>query len=99
MLLGQAYSTTLAQSPENSRPRPISFFIYADSSIADHGDDAVRAEFQEFVDHLGNRSRYGSVGIALNYPYLTYVTGRGPESLAIDAAQLTASRWLKSSKV
>lgn len=88
LLLGQARSLPQAQAPEKSRRHPISFFIYADSSIAEHGDDAVRAEFQEFVDHLGNRSRYGSVGIALNYPYLTYVTGRGPASFAIDAAKI-----------
>jgi hypothetical protein len=88
MLLGHAKSFPQAQVPEQSRRRPITFYIYADSSVAEHGDDAVRAEFQEFVDHLGNRSRYGSVGIALNYPYLTYVTGHGPGSFAIDTAKM-----------
>jgi len=86
--LGQARSLPQAQAPEKGPHRPISFFIYADSSIAEHGDGAVRAQFQEFVDHLGNRSRYGSLGIALNYPYLTYVTGRGPASFAIDAVEM-----------
>jgi hypothetical protein len=38
LLLWQAYSSTLAQSPENIQSRQISFFIYADSSIADRGD-------------------------------------------------------------
>jgi hypothetical protein len=88
LLLGQARSLPQAQAQEKSPRRPIYFYIYADSSIAEHGDNAVRAEFQEFVDHLGNRSRYGSVGIALNYPYLTYVTGHGPRSFAIDAAKM-----------
>ena len=88
LLLGQTRSFPQAKAPEQSRHRPISFFIYTDSSIAEHGDGAVRAQFQEFIDHLGNRSRYGSVGIALNYPYLTYVTGRGPASFAIDAAKM-----------
>jgi hypothetical protein len=88
LLLGQARSLPQVQGPEQSRHRAISFFIYADSSVADHGDGAVRAEFQEFVDHLGSRSRYGSVGIALNYPYLTYVTGRGPASFAIDEVRI-----------
>ena len=88
LLSGQACSHPQTRAPEQSGHRPISFFIYADSSIAEHGDGAVRAEFQEFVDHLGSQSRYGSVGIALNYPYLTYVTGRGPASFAIDAAKM-----------
>jgi hypothetical protein len=86
--LGQACLLSQAQDPKQTRHRPISFFIYADSSIADQGDGALRAEFQEFVDHLGSRSRYGSVGVALNYPYLTYVTGRGPATFAIDAAKM-----------
>jgi hypothetical protein len=88
LLLGQACSFSQVQGAKQNRHRLISFFIYADCSIAERGDGAVRAEFQEFVDHLGNRSRYGSVGIALNYPYLTYVTGRGPESFAIDTAKM-----------
>jgi hypothetical protein len=88
LLLGQTCSPAQARAPEQSRRRPISFYIYADTSIAEYGDNAVRTEFQEFVDHLGNRSRYGSVGIALNYPYLTYVTGRGPGSFAIDTAKM-----------
>jgi hypothetical protein len=88
LLLGQVRSLPQAQALEKSPHRPISFFIYADSSIAEQGDGAVRAEFQEFVDHLGSQSRYGSVGIALNYPYLTYVTGRGPASFAIDEVRM-----------
>lgn len=86
--LGQARSLPQTQATEQNPHRPISFYIYADSSIAEHGDAAVHAEFQEFVDHLGSRSRYGSVGIALNCPYLTYVTGRGPASFAIDEVRM-----------
>jgi hypothetical protein len=89
LLLGQARSLPQAQAPEKSPHRPISFFIYTPGfSGAEHGDDAVRAQFQEFVDHLGSRSRYGSVGVALNYPYLAFVTGHGPASFAVDAARI-----------
>ena len=88
LLLGQTRLLPQTRAPEPGPYRPISFFIYADSTIAEEGDGAVRAHFQEFVDHLGYRSRYGSVGIALNYPYLTFVTGRGPANFAIDAAKL-----------
>ncbi len=89
LFLGQACSVSQAQAPEKSSHRPISFFIYTPGfSGAEHGDDAVRAQFQEFIDHLGSRSRYGSVGIALNYPYLTFVTGHGPASFAVDAARI-----------
>jgi len=87
--LGQAYSLPQAQAPEKSRQRPISFFIYTPGlSGAQHGDDAVRAQFQEFIDHLGSRSRYGSVGIALNYPYLTFVIGHGLGSFAVDTDRI-----------
>jgi hypothetical protein len=89
LLLGQTCSLPQAQAPEKSPHRPISFFIYTPGlSGATQGDDAVRAQFQEFVAHLGNRSRYGSVGIALNYPYLTFVTGHGPASFAVDRARI-----------
>jgi hypothetical protein len=89
LLLGQALALPQAQAPEKSGHRPITFFIYTPGfSGARNGDDAVRAQFQEFIDHLGSRSRYGSVGIALNYPYLTFVTGHGPASFAVDAAQI-----------
>jgi hypothetical protein len=89
LLLGQAWLLPEAQAQKKSRYRPISFFIYTPSlSPAEHGDGAVRAQFQEFIDHLGDHSRYGSVGIALNYPYTVYVTGHGPASFAIDAARL-----------
>jgi hypothetical protein len=88
-LLGQACSLPQAQAPEKSRHRSISFFIFPPGfSGAEHGDDAVRAQFQEFVDHLGNRSRYGSVGIALNYPYPAFVTDHGPASFAVDRARI-----------
>jgi hypothetical protein len=86
---GQAGLPSQAHAPEQSPHRPISFFIYPPGfSGAQQGDDAVRAQFQEFIDHLGHRSRYGSVGIALNYPYLTFVTGHGPASFAVDAARM-----------
>lgn len=89
LLLGQACSFPQTQAPEKSRHWPISFFIYTPGfSGAEHGDNAVRAQFQEFVDHLGNHSRYGSVGIALNYPYTAFVTGHGPASFAVDAAKI-----------
>lgn len=89
LLLGQACSLSQAQAPKKSRHQPIFFFIYTPGfSGAEHGDDAVRAQFQEFVDHLGDHSRYGSVGIALNYPYTVYVTGHGPASFAVDAARI-----------
>jgi hypothetical protein len=89
LFLGQACSLSQAQAPEKSPHRPISFFIYTPGfSGAQHGDEAVRAQFQEFIDHLGSRSHYGSVGIALNYPYLTFVTGHGPSSFAVDAARI-----------
>ena len=62
LLLGQSCSLPQAQAPEKSRHWPISFFIYTPGlSGAQHGDDAVRAQFQEFIDHLGSRSRYGSM--------------------------------------
>jgi hypothetical protein len=98
--LGQASSVPqaqapAAQAPEKSDPmpvsgrRPISFFIYTPGfSGASQGDAAVRAQFQEFIDHLGNHSRYGSVGIALNYPYTEFVTGHGPASFAVDEARI-----------
>jgi hypothetical protein len=87
--LWQSCSSSQAQATAKSPHRPISFFTYTPViSGAPNGDDAIRAQFQEFVDHLGNRSRYGSVGVALNYPYLTYVTGRGPASFAIDTAKM-----------
>lgn len=89
LFLGQACSVSQAQAPEKSSHRPISFFIYTPGfSGAEHGDDAVRAQFQEFVDHLGGHSRYGSVGIAINYDYAEYVTGHGPASFAVDAAKI-----------
>jgi hypothetical protein len=74
LLLGQTSLLPQTRALEQGRQRPISFFIYADSTIAEDGDDAVRAHFQ--------------VGIALNYPYLTFVTGRGPGNFAIDEAKL-----------
>jgi hypothetical protein len=88
LLLGQTCSLPQKRAPEQSRRGPISFFIYADSAIAEDGDAAVHSQFQDFVDHVGDRSRYGSVGVALNYPYLTFVTGRGPANFAIDAAKM-----------
>ena len=89
LLLGQPCSLSQTQAPERSHHRPISFFIYPPGfSGARRGDDAVRAQFQEVIDHLGNRSRYGSVGIALNDPYLTFVTGHGPASFVVDAVRM-----------
>jgi hypothetical protein len=89
LLLGQACSPLQAQVPEKSPHRPISFFIFTPGfSGASEGDEAVRAQFQEFVDHLGSRTRYGSVGIALNYPYTAFVTGQGPTSFTVDAARI-----------
>lgn len=89
LLLGQSCSPSHAEATAKSPRRQISFFIYtAVISGAPHGDDAIRAQFQEYVDHLGDRSRYGSVGIALNYPYLTFVTGHGPTKFAVDRARI-----------
>jgi hypothetical protein len=89
LFLGQVCSPLQAQAPERSPHRPISFFIFTPGfSGASHGDDAVRAQFQEFVDHLGSRSRYGSVGIALNYDYAECVTGHGPTRFSVDAAKI-----------
>lgn len=77
-LFGISGALSKAQAPEQSSNRPISFFIFPPGfSGARVGDDAVHAQFQEIVEHLGQRSSYGSVGVALNYPYLTFVTGKG----------------------
>src|SRR5579859_4010150 len=89
LFLGQARSLPQEQAQPSIPDRHISFFIYPPGfSGASHGDDAVRAQFREFIDHLGRRSHYGSVGIALNYPYLTFVTGHGPASFAVDLVRM-----------
>ena len=65
-------------------PKPIAFFIYTPGlSGAERGADAVRAQFREFLDRLGPKSDYGSVGIALNYPYTTFVSGTVPANFAV----------------
>jgi hypothetical protein len=64
--------------------RPISFFIYTPGlSGAELGEATVRAQFQEFLNHLGNQSEHGTVGVALSYPYTAFVTGTGPENFRI----------------
>ncbi len=88
-LLGIFCALSKAQAPEQSSNRPISFFIFPPGfSGAREGDDAVHAQFQEIVEHLGQRSSYGSVGVALNYPYLTFVTGKGPGRFAVDQGRI-----------
>ena len=87
--LGSSCCVSMAQSSGKSGDRPISFFIFPPGfSGAKQGDDAVRAQYQELVSHLGDRSRYGSVGVALNYPYLTFVTGNGPKQFAVDQSRI-----------
>jgi hypothetical protein len=91
MLFGQgcSHAGSSGHLGEEAPPKPISFFIYAPHLWgAEQGESAVRAQFQEFIDHLGSRSKYGVVGVGLNYPYTAFVIGHGPNGFAVDSPRI-----------
>ncbi len=75
--------------PKTDSPKPIAFYIFIPHLCpGKSGEKAVRAQYREFLDHLGHASQYGSVGVALNYPYTAFLVGDRPNNFSPDRAKL-----------
>jgi hypothetical protein len=80
--------TPAAQVPRLLPNSPLTVFVFPDEKFLGFDENALREHFLEIRQLVGNKGKWGSVGLAFNYPYTAFLGGSGPDHFELDKKRL-----------
>jgi len=75
-------------SPGSNTNSALTVFVFPDEGFLHFDENALREHFLEIRRHVGNKGKWGSVGLAFNFPYTAFLEGSGPDNFELSRKRL-----------
>jgi hypothetical protein len=77
-----------SESSDGTRKTTLTVFVFPDRGFLHFDEKSLKEHFLEIRTRVGNKGKWGVVGLAFNYPYTAFLEGCGPDKFALSDNRL-----------